>query len=103
MKLKNNYNSPNNNEWNVNLRKITILFSILTLFSATISLLTHNMVPAVTPLLMGITMFLFGLKEFITYMKYGKESIHLYLTIIYVVIFIFDLIAAFSQIQAALR
>lgn len=102
MRCKNTKHNPNVNNWNTNLRNMTILFSVLTIFSAAISLLTRITIPAITPLLLGITIFLFAVREYNTYTKYGKEKCHLYFAIIYVTIFIFDLIAAVSQLQAAL-
>lgn len=102
MKYKNTNHSPNVNNWNTNLHNITILFSVLTILSAAISLLTRITIPAITPLLLGITMFLFAVREYNTFTKYGKEKYHLYFAIIYITIFIFDLIAVASQLHAAL-
>lgn len=87
--------------WHIVLRRITILFSVLTILSALFYLFSRINIPGLNPLLLGITIFLFGIKEYDLYFKCGRNKSHLHLAIIYTIIFIFDLISALSQLQAA--
>lgn len=88
-------------DWTPKLKMLTIIFAALTIISSAITLIFHYTLPGLSPIVLGVTMHLLGIKEYNIYFKQKRSRWILALGIIFTSLFAFNLYIGIQQIVTA--
>lgn len=86
-------------EWTPRLKISTVVFAVITLISSAITLFGNYKIPGLTPIALGITMLLLGVREWNRYFKTKKSIGVLLIAIIDTLLFVVLLIIGIDQIM----
>lgn len=89
-------------DWSKKLKVVTLIIAMITLFSVGLTLFAGVTIPGLTPIAMGVIMYLLGIREFNVYFKEKRQKLHLILGVYLTVIYGINLYTGIIQINTAI-